>query len=85
MNFAATDEQSLLLLQRIFYRLCIRCSDSLLTEIFRKPLSSSKNELLAQGLQMFFEVLMKPEDFEEMDDYSLFKKRLAHVKSLCAV
>lgn len=77
------DDASSMLLKRVMYRLLVKCTETALSQLFGCVIrDSAKNELLAHGLQLFFEVVLKEEDFEDAEDLPVFKKRLNFVKNL---
>ncbi|KAI6239121.1 Nucleolar MIF4G domain-containing protein 1 [Aphelenchoides fujianensis] len=83
INFAAFDSFVAVLLKRLFFRLLVRSSEAALRDIFGYVLrKNAANELLSQGLQLFFELNLKPEDFAEAEELPIFEKRLTFVRGL---
>lgn len=77
------DEATTVLLKRVMFRLLVKSNENALSQLFGRVLrESSKNELLTHGLQLFFEVVLKEEDFAEADELPIFKKRLSFVRDL---
>jgi hypothetical protein len=77
------DEATTILLKRVMFRLLVKSNENALSQLFGHILrDSSKNELLTHGLQLFFEVVLKEEDFAEADELPIFKKRLRFVREL---
>jgi hypothetical protein len=80
------DDASLTLLKRVMFRLLVKSTENALSQAFgRITREKSKNELLAHGLQLFFEVMLKVEDFEDSEDLPIFKKRLSFVRRLLGI
>lgn len=80
------DDASSILLKRVMFRLLVKSSENALSQTFgRITRDKSKNELLAHGLQLFFEVMLKVEDFEESEELPIFKKRLDFVRTLLGI
>ncbi|CAD5206070.1 unnamed protein product [Bursaphelenchus okinawaensis] len=83
VNFAMMDPVISTFLKRLLFRLFVKSKDSDLEDIFRPVVENSRYELLSQGLQLFFEVNLKPkEDFAESPELDIFLKRLSTVRSL---
>ncbi|CAD5208554.1 unnamed protein product [Bursaphelenchus xylophilus] len=83
VNFALMDPVISTFLKRLLFRLLVKAKEADLEDLFRPVVQNPKFELLSQGLQLFFEVNLKPEeDFAESPDLNLFMKRLSVVRSV---
>jgi hypothetical protein len=68
------------------FRLLTKSTENALKQLFERVMKeSSKNELLAHGLQLFFEIVIKEEEFEEADELPIFKKRLNFVRGILGI
>jgi hypothetical protein len=80
------DDVSSTLLKRTFFQLLVKSTEKALKELFERVMrDTNKNELLAHGLQLFFEVVLKEEDFEDTKELPIFKKRLDFVRGLLGI
>ncbi|KAI6170508.1 Nucleolar MIF4G domain-containing protein 1 [Aphelenchoides bicaudatus] len=86
INFGMLDEATTLLLKHTMFRLLVKTNEKSLSQLFgRVTRDSSKNELLTHGLQLFFEVSLKDDDFADAEEFPIFKKRLGYVRDLLGI
>lgn len=84
VNFALMDELLASFLKRLFFRLLVKSSPSAVEEQFRPVAAGgAKLELFSQGLQLFFEVSLRPEqDFADSAELPQFLKKLSVVRNV---
>jgi hypothetical protein len=83
LNFAALDAMTTALLKRLMFRLLVKSTEGALSQKFGLVIRESKSDdLLSNGLQLFFEVVLNPEDFAESEELPIFQKRLSFVRGL---
>jgi len=86
INFGLLDDATTTLLKRLMFRLLVKSTENSLKQLFERIMKdTAKNELLTHGLQLFFEVVIKEEEFADADELPIFKKRLNFVQGLLDV
>lgn len=76
INFGVIESITTTFLRRAFFRLLSKMTNSQLTTIFKKLSRAEGLKMFIEGLQLFFEISMKPEFFENEPNAATVLKRI---------
>uniref|UniRef100_A0AC34QWK7 MI domain-containing protein n=1 Tax=Panagrolaimus sp. JU765 TaxID=591449 RepID=A0AC34QWK7_9BILA len=82
INFGIIEPTTTAFLRRVFYRLLSKVTNSQMSTIFKKLTRSDTLNTFVDGLQLFFEISMKPEFFQNEPNAAAVMKRIDLVMNI---